>query len=93
MQTVSYTKIPNAEKSDIGKTCLMALGCNPIAIEDTLDECQATALAVCASKLDEDDGPITADDVDDHTDLRYLATGDLVAVIVGEAEEIETCRV
>jgi hypothetical protein len=28
--------------------------------------------------------PITADDVDCHTDLRSLMSGDLVAVIVGE---------
>lgn len=84
MKEMAYTEIPNAEKTDIGKTCLMQLGCNPLAIEDTLEQCLATAAECGMTMRDDDNGerPITVDDVDDHTDMRYLANGDLVAVLI-----------
>ena len=89
MQTRPYTDIENADRSDIGKIALMNLGAGTLAITDTLDDCLATANRIGAGVLD-DDGrcirPITAYDVDAHTDLRYLASGDLVAVLVGDAE-------
>ena len=86
MKETAYTEIPNAEKTDIGKTCLMQLGCNPLAIEDTLEKCLETA-AECGMTMRDDEcecgeRPITVDDVDDHTDMMYLANGDLVAVLI-----------
>jgi len=90
-QTLAYTEIPTAEKTDIGKTCLMQLGCNPLAIEDTLEQCLATAAACGMTTRDDEcesgQRPITEDDVDDHSDLNYLANGDLVAVLITDVEE------
>jgi len=63
--------------ADIGKVALYQVGCDPLAIEDTLDKCIQVA-SECTGD------PIETDDIDDHTDLRYLAGGDLVAVEVGE---------
>ena len=91
MKSMAYTEIPNADKTDIDKICLMQLGCNPLAIEDTLEQCLATA-AECGMTMRDDDNdngerPITVDDVDDHTDMRYLANGDLVAVLITDVDE------
>ena len=90
MQTVAYTEIDNSGASDIGKTALLNINGGTLAIADTLDECLAEAASCGMTTLDDDapggQRPITAADVDDHTDLRYLASGDLVAVIVGDAE-------
>lgn len=90
MQTVAYDQIDNATAADIGKIALMTVGAGTLAIADTLDECLDEAAACDITTLDDDapggQRPVTADDVDDHTDLRYLASGDLVAVIVGETE-------
>jgi hypothetical protein len=77
MQTISHNEIDNAEAADIGKYCLMVVGCNPLAIEDTIDECVATAEYCTGETIDRND-------IDDHTDLCYLATGDLVMVLIGE---------
>lgn len=79
MHTMPYTEIEHAEKSDIGKICLMGLGCSPMAIEDTLAECIATANK-CGSEIEESN-------VDDRTDLYYLKNGDLVAVEIVDVEE------
>ena len=84
MQNKSYTEIENASATDIGKIALMNLGCATLAIENTLANCLATA-AVCGMTTLDDDAPggqrpIAESDVDDSTDLRYLASGDLVAV-------------
>lgn len=88
MKQMAYTEIPTAEKTDIDKICLMQLGCNPLAIEDTLEQCLATASA-CGMTIRDDGGErqITVDDVDDHTDMRYLADGDLVAVLITDVDE------
>jgi len=77
MQTVSWKNIDQAEAADVGKIALYAMGCNPLAIEDTLEEC----IAVASDCIGE---PVETDDIDDRTDLVYLCSGDLVAVIVGE---------
>ena len=89
MKSMAYTEIPNADKTDIDKICLMQLGCNPLAIEDTLEQCLATASACGMTIRDGECGerPITVDDVDDHTDIRYLADGDLVAVLITDVDE------
>ena len=88
MKTMAYTEIPTAEKTDIDKICLMQLGCNPLAIEDTLEQCLATA-AGCGMTMRDECGErlITVDDVDDHTDMRYLKDGDLVAVLITDVDE------
>lgn len=89
MKTMAYTEIPNAEKPDIGRICLMPLGCTPLAIEDTLEQCLETASACGMTIRDGECGErqITVDDVDDHTDMRYLADGDLVAVLITDVDE------
>lgn len=43
MRTRSYKQIEHAEQSDIGKIAL--IGGNTLAIEDTAEECLATALS------------------------------------------------
>ncbi|MCP4493386.1 MAG: hypothetical protein GY820_39680 [Gammaproteobacteria bacterium] len=53
--------------------CLMQLGCNPLAIEDTLEECIRVAERLAGE-------PIDRNEIDDHTDLHYLTTDDVVAV-------------
>jgi hypothetical protein len=88
MQTLSYAEIENAESTDIGKIALINFGGATLAIEGTLEECLVTAASCGMTTLDDEapggQRPITADDVDCHTDLRSLMSGDLVAVIVGE---------
>jgi len=79
MNRIPYTEIETATADDIGKTCLMQLGCNPLAIEPTLAECIDTARGV-GMQIDEDE-------IDDHTDLVYLSSGDLVAVVICEPED------
>jgi len=75
MQTVPYTDIEYGVHSDIGKICLM-IGSLTLAIEDTLEDC------IHASENCTGDA-IARDGIDDHTDLHYLTTDDLVAVIIG----------
>jgi len=72
---IPYTEIDSAEATDADNIALYHLGERTLAIEDTLDEC----LAVASECLGE---TISEGDVDDHTDHRYLNTGDLVAAIV-----------
>jgi hypothetical protein len=88
MQTKSHTEIENASADDIGKIALMNLGGGTLAIEPTLADCLSTAAGCGMTTLDDDapggQRPITAADVDDRTDLRYLASGDLVAVEITE---------
>jgi hypothetical protein len=88
MQTKSHTEIENASADDIGKIALMNLGGGTLAIESTLSDCLSTAAGCGMTTLDDDapggQRPITAADVDDRTDLRYLASGDLVAVEITE---------
>ena len=79
MNTIPYNEIPNTSRADVGKTCLMALGCSPLAVEDTICECIASA-AECGVQVD-------ISDIDDHTDPAYLCDGDLVAVIVGDVAD------
>ncbi len=87
-QTLAYTEIPTAQKTDIGKICLMQIGCDPLAIEDSLEQCLATAAACGMTTRDDEcdfvQRSITEADVDDHTDMKYLANGDLVAVLITE---------
>jgi len=79
MQTIPYTEIEHAEKSDIGKTALYHLGGNTLALEDTLDDCVCVAQDCTGEQIDRDS-------IDNHTDLYYLTGDDLVAVEVGPAE-------
>ena len=76
MNTVPYSEIETATEHDIGKIALLPLGCAPLAIENTLDECRLAA-EQCTGET------IERDDIDDFTDHYYLATGDLVAVEIG----------
>lgn len=79
MQTVPYTEIEHAEESDMGKIALYCLGGNTLAIEDTLDDCIRVAQDCTGEQIDRGT-------IDDHTDLYYLTSEDLVAVEVGPAE-------
>lgn len=78
-KSVAYTEIENADKSDIGKTCLMSVSGHALAIEETRDECIATAKR-CGIEFNEAD-------IDDHTDLAYLNPSDLVIVDVVDVED------
>ena len=73
-KSVAYTEIENADKSDIGKTCLMAVSGHALAIEETLEECIAAAKR-CWIEFDESE-------IDDGTDFQYLKMDDLVVVNV-----------
>jgi hypothetical protein len=73
MNELSYTEIPNAEKSDIGKICVMADGCNPLAIEDTIEDCLRVCLDCGMESADEngDPRPMTSEDCEK---IAYLVT-------------------
>lgn len=65
-----YTEIPNADRSDIGKVALYCPYGNTLAIEDTLEQCLATAERCTGERID------PADVV---TDNREVTNMDLVA--------------
>ena len=87
MQTVAYTDIEHATEADIGRIALYWVRGNTLAIEDTLDECLRVANACLADGCTGEH--IDRSDIDDHTDLYYLTSEDLVAVVVGEADGTE----
>jgi len=64
MKTKSYTDIPQAESTDIGKIALMDTGCNPMAIESTVEKCLATCHCCGMTTLDDagDPRPMTLAD-------------------------------
>ena len=57
MNEMKYTEIPNAEKADIGKICLVEPGCNPLCIEVDMAACLRTCLDCGMTTLDEDGEP------------------------------------
>ena len=73
MNTKSYTEIPNSDQSDIGKICVMASGCNPLAIESTIEDCLRVCLDCGMESLDDngDPRPMTIDDCEE---IAYLVT-------------------
>jgi hypothetical protein len=73
MRELCYTEIHNAEKNDIGKIALMADGCNPLAIEQTIDECLRVCIECGIEARDEngDPRPMTLSDCDE---IAHLVT-------------------
>lgn len=84
MNEMPYDEIENITKEDIGKVCLMTLGSQPLAVEDTLEEC----IEVYENTTGETVDP---DLVNVDVDIEYLAAGDLVAVEVCDTNKCWVC--
>jgi len=73
MNELSYTEIPNAEKSDIGKICVMASGCSPLAIESTIEDCLQVCLD-CGMEARDENGDPRPMTIEDCEEIAYLVT-------------------
>jgi len=73
MKELSYYEIPNAEQTDVGKICVMADNCNPLAIESTIEECLRVCLDSGMESLDENGNPRPMT-IEDCAEIAYLVT-------------------
>ena len=79
MQTVKWSDLEYVQKSDVGRIAVISGNGPTLAVENTLGEC-----VDAINDIGSPDDPITIDDIDCHTDPRYLTNEDVCAVEIGE---------